>query len=141
MLQLAFSILGTVIQSRVGQIAAAAIVAWFWSAHETSVKYEKRIAAEKAAIEAAYAKELLRQQYAAKEISEAATRRAEDDAATVKDMQSVIDEYDKKLRETKNDKAQTDSCNIDSDFVLGVSKLDHAASSHARIARRTRGVR
>jgi hypothetical protein len=141
MLNIILSIIGTVLQSRYGQIATAALVAWLWGIHTTTVKYEARIAAEKASVEAAYKTELQRQEFATREIAEAATRRAQDDADTVRDMQAVIADYDAKLKETSDVKTQTNSCDIDDDFIRGVSKLDHAASSHTRIARRPGSIR
>jgi replicative DNA helicase len=131
-----FSLLGSVIQSRIGQLGIVALVSWFWSAHETTVKYEKIIASEKAAVEAAYREEILREQYAAREIAEAATRRAEDDLAAAKDMQDIIDGYSKTQPEPTN--AKTDSCVIDSDFIRVVQQLGEASHLHPRATRRTK---
>lgn len=139
--EIAKSLAASFITSRLGQIVLAAGIAWFWSAHETTVKYEKLIAAEKASLEAAYKAEILRQGYATREIEEAAQRRAEDDAAAAKDMQAMIDDYAQKLKDKENVKTASDECNVDSDFSRVVHQLDHAAASHPRIARRAKRIR
>lgn len=131
----------TLLPSRLGQIALAFVVAWFWSAHNTSVKYEKQIAVEKAQIEAAYQAEIQREQYAAREIAEAATRRAEDDADAAKDMQAIIDEYEKKQKEVKHVNVQNNRCDIDSDFAGVVQQLSTASDRHSRSAKRTKKLR
>ena len=141
-LQFVFSLVGSIVQSRIGQIALAMIVAWFWSAHETTVKYEKIIAAEKASVEAAYKAELLREALATREIAEAATRRAEDDAEAAKDMQAIIDEYAAKLKDTPNAQVKiSDNCSIDGDFARVVQQLGESSYRHPRAARRTQKLR
>jgi len=136
------SILGSIISSRIGQLGIVALVSWFWSSHETAVKYQKMIAAEKAAVEAAYRAELQRQEYVSREIAEAATRRAEDDLDAARDMQSVIDEYEKKLKEQPNVKVKVErNCDIDSDFAGVMRQLSDADSRHSRAARRSRKLR
>lgn len=125
----------SILSSRAGQLAIVALGSWLYGIHATTIKYEKLIAAEKAAISAAYEKELLREQYAAREIAEAATRRAEDDAAAAKEMQEIIDSYAKKQPEPKNEKS--DSCSIDDDFARVVQQLGEASVRHPRAARRT----
>ena len=137
--EIAKSLIISVVTSRVGQLGLVALGSWLWSAHETTVKYEKIIAAEKAAVEAAYRAELLREQYAAREIAEAATRRAEDDAEAAKDMQAVIDEYAAKLKDTPNAQVKiSDNCSIDSDFAKFVQRIGEASYRHPRAARRSR---
>lgn len=136
-LEIAKSLLVSVVSSRIGQLAIVALVSWFWGSHETAVKYQRIIASEKAAVEAAYRAELQRQEYAAREIAEAATRRAEDDADAAKDMQSVIDDYAKKLKEKSNVKVKVDhDCGIDSNFAGVLQQLSDADRRHSRAARR-----
>ena len=140
--EIAKSLFVSVIGSRVGQLAIVALVSWFLGSHETAVKYQKIIAAEKAAVEAAYRAELQRQEYATREIAEAATRRAEDDADAAKDMQSVIDDYAKKLKEQSNVKVKVDrNCGIDSNFAGVVQQLSDADRRHSRAARRPAKLR
>ena len=134
-----WSLIVSVAQSRAGQLAFVALGSWLYGVHTTTIKYEKLIAAEKAAVEAAYKAEILREQYAAREIAEAATRRAEDDLAAAKDMQEIIDSYAKKLPEPKNDKI--DVCAIDSDFARAVLQLGEASYRHPRAARRSGKLR
>lgn len=141
-LEIAKSLIVSVVTSRVGQLGLVALVSWFWSAHETSVKYEKIIAAEKAAVEAAYKAEILREQYAAREIAEAATRRAEDDLNAANDMQAIIDDYEKKLKDRPDVKVKTtNNCDVDVDFSRVVQQLGESSNRHPRAARRTKGVR
>lgn len=116
-------------------MALVALVSWFWSAHNTTVYYERQIAAEKAKIEAAYQIEIQREQYAAREIAEAATRRAEDDAQVTKEMQAIIDEYSKMEQEPKNEVAKNLSCDIDDEFARRVQQLSEASYRHPRAAR------
>lgn len=140
--EIAKSLFVSVIGSRIGQLAIVALVSWFWGSHETAIKYQKLIAAEKAAVEAAYRAELQRQEYAAREIAEAATRRAEDDADAAKDMQAVIDDYAKKLKEQSNVKVKVDhNCGIDSDFAGVLQQLSNADRRHSRAARRPAKLR
>lgn len=131
----------TLLPSRLGQIAVAFAVAWFWSSHNTSLEYEKRIAAEKAQIEAAYQAELQREQFATREIAEAATRRAEDDELAAKEMQAIIDEYASKQKEPVNARAQNNYCDIDSGFANVVQRLSEADNKIGRASKRTRKVR
>lgn len=140
--EIAKSLLVSVIGSRIGQLAIVALVSWFWGSHQTAVKYQKIIAAEKAAIEAAYKAELQRQEYATREIAEAATRRAEDDLDAARDMQAVIDDYSKRLKEKPNVKVKVDhDCGIDSDFAGVLRQLSDADSRHSRAARRSGKLR
>lgn len=140
--EIAKSLLGSIISSRIGQIIMAVCAGWIWGWHSTTVDYEKRISAEKAQIEAAYKAEIQREEYAAREIAEAATRRAEDDAEAVKDMQEIIDEYTNKLKEKPDAKTKIiDNCSIDSNFIDVVRKLSNASNRHTRAARRTKKLR
>jgi hypothetical protein len=122
MLNIALSVLG----NRFGQIAIAFVVAWLWSYHETSVHYEKLIAAEKAAANAAYKAELARQAQAAKDIAQEAAARSEADAKAASEMQKMIDDYASKLGEKPNEitKIVNSPCVVDSEFSNVVRKLD-----------------
>lgn len=131
----------TLLPSRIGQIAVAFAVAWFWSQHNTKVYFEKQIAVEKAQVEAAYQAEIQREQFAAREIAEAATRRAEDDENAAKDMQAIIDEYEKKQKEPANVKVQKVPCDIDGDFAGVVQRLTKASDRYTKAAKRTRNIR
>jgi len=134
MLNIILSIFG----SRLGQLAVAFAVGWLWSYHETSISYEKKIARDKAAIEAAFAAEIKRQEQAAKEIAADATARAEEDAAAASEMQKIIDDYEKKIGEKPNEitKIVNSPCTIDRDFSSVVMRLDALGR---RPAKSTRG--
>jgi hypothetical protein len=139
-LEILKSVVGSIIVSRIGQMAMVATVAWFWSAHNTSIKYEKIHAAEKAAAESAYLKELIRQQQAAANIAAAATQRAEDDSKVVTNLQDIIADYENKLKEKPN-AVKADGCVADSNFVNVVQQLSTAASRSTKAPRRSSSVR
>lgn len=139
--QILKSLAESVIESRLGQLALIATVAWFWSAHNTNEKWRAYVASEKAAAELAYQKELVRQQKAAEEIAKAATKRAEDDARAVSDMQAVIEEYEKKLKEKPHvttKVVKSDACVIDDNFSNVLRQLSNAASRSPKTPRRTK---
>ena len=141
--EIAKSLLISVVTSRAGQLGIVALGSWLYGIHTTTIKYEKLIAAEKAAVEAAYRAEIQREQYAAREIAEAATRRAEDDLAAAKDMQDIIDAYEKLHQRAEKEKSVpvSDSCTIDADFSRVVQQLGEASYRHPRAARRTSKLR
>jgi replicative DNA helicase len=141
MINFVFSLLTAILQNRIGQFALVAFCSWVWSSHTTAIKYEKIIAAEKAALDAAYAIEIQREQYAAREIAEAATRRAEDDAEVSKEMSAVINNYEKKLSEIAHVKTDETSCYIDNDFARVVQQLGETSYRHPRAARRAQSIR
>lgn len=134
------SVIGSIIVSRIGQMAMVATVAWFWSAHNTSIKYERIHAAEKAAAETAYLKELIRQQQAAEEIAAAATQRAEDDSKVVANLQDIIADYENKLKEKPN-AVKVDGCVVDDNFANVVRQLSTAASRSTKAPRRSSRIR
>lgn len=137
--KIAESLVVSILTSRIGQIAVAFCVAWLWSAHNTSVKYDQIIANERAAAEQALKQEVQRQEYAAREIAAAATRRAEDDLATAKEMRDVIDDFEKKLASMPVNKDNV--CLIDDHFARTVQQLSDASRHHPRAARRTHKFR
>ena len=121
-------------------MALVAAVAWFWSAHETNVKWKVQIASEKAAAEAQYRAEIARQEQLARDIAEAATKRAQDDALAAEDMRKVIDEYEAKLAgkpQVVYKESGKVSCAIDDNFTSFVRKLD-ASARKAGSARKAR---
>lgn len=139
--QIIKSLAQSILESRLGQLAIIAVVAWFWSAHNTNIKWRAYVAAEKAAAELAYQKELVRQQKAAEEIAKAAIQRAEDDAKVVTDMQTLIDDYEKKLKEKPHVTTKVvkiDSCVIDDNFSSVVRQLSNAANRQTKATRRTK---
>lgn len=139
--QIIKSLAQSILESRLGQLAIVAAVAWFWSAHNTNVKWRAYVASEKAAAELAYQKELVRQQKAAEEIAKAATKRAEDDARVVGDMQAVIEEYEKKLKEKPHvttKVVKTDSCVVDDHFSNVLRQLSNAANRSPKATRRAK---
>jgi hypothetical protein len=128
--EIAKSLFVSLIGNRFGQMAIVAAVSWFWSAHQTNVKWQIQIAAEKAAAEAQYKAEIARQEQLARDIAEAATKRAQDDALAADDMRKVIDEYEAKLAEKPTvvyKESGKVSCTIDDNFTSFVRKLDASA--------------
>jgi cobalamin biosynthesis protein CbiD len=139
-LEILKSVVGSIIGSRIGQLAIVAAVAWFWSAHDASIRYDKLRAAEKAAAESVYLKELIRQQQAAEEIAKAATQRAEDDSKVVSNLQEIIADYENKLKE-KSNVVKVDECVVDDNFINVVQQLSTAASRSTKAPRRSPRVR
>ncbi len=131
--------------SRFGNICIAFIVAWAWSAHKTNQKWEAYVAAEKAAAEIAYQKEIARQAQVSQEIAAAATQRAEDDMALAASLREQIN--DLKNAEQSNAPTHTitrekvvNSCSVDDDLARRMRRLD-ATASQTRAARPARKVR
>jgi hypothetical protein len=81
------------LSSRFGQIVTAFVVAWFWSGWRSDDHWRAVIAAEKAQAEVAYRAEVARQERAAQAIAAAATARAADDDALVRELRSQIDAF------------------------------------------------
>ena len=128
--------------STIGQIIITFVVAWFWSAHHSNSYWESLIAAEKAAAQAAYQKEVIRQQEAAQQILSDANERAEKEASLAADLQRQIDEFN--AQEPKNDQdqrpqpsIQKGACSIDGAFAGVVRKFDFSARK-AKTSRRSR---
>lgn len=139
--QIIKSLAGSVLESRLGQMAIVAVVAWFWSAHITNEKWRAYVASEKAAAERAYQAELIRQHKEAEKIAAAATQRAESDAQAAKEMQAIIDDYEQKLKEkprVTTKVVKTDGCVIDDHFTGVLRQLSTAASRPSKTPRRTK---
>lgn len=132
------------VSSRFGNVCIAFMVAWLWSAHKTNQKWEAYVAAEKAAAEIAYQKEIARQAQVSQEIAAAATQRAEDDMALEAALREQIN--DLKNAEQTNAPAHTTTpgkaanCGVDSDLVRRMQQLDATArkAAPARAARKVR---
>lgn len=121
------SIISSIIESRIGQMALVGVVAWFWSAHNTNVAWETKIATERAQIEAIYQTEVQRQREATLEIQNRAEKRDAEHAEVVADMRATIEDYMNKVKEqphvvTKN--RVVNDCSIDSGFSSVVRQLD-----------------
>lgn len=128
--------------STLGQIIISFVVAWLWSAHRTNVHWEAVIAAEKAAAQAAYQKEVIRQQEASAQILADANARAEKEAALSADLQRQIDEFN--AQEPKNEpilqprpQGSKGVCSIDDGFAGVVRRLD-ATARKAQTSRTSR---
>jgi hypothetical protein len=78
--------------STLGRAVILAGLAYGWGHHNASSAYEARIAAERAALAAAQARELAREQDAARKIAAAAADRAAADALEQRALQAKIDE-------------------------------------------------
>lgn len=140
------------LSSRFGQIVLAFAIAWGWSGWRADDHWSGVIAAKEAAAAAASRAEVARQERAAIEIAEAATARAEDDAALERELRAQIDAFT--AQESQNvspprtikqiifrERAETPSsrnCVIDGAFAGVVRRLDAAGRRPARVARRAR---
>lgn len=133
------------LSSRFGQICLAFAVAWMWSGANTNARWEASIAAQRAAAEIAYQKELARQAQVTKEIAAAATARAEEDAeleralrAQIQDLENAEPKYE--TRTITREKVVHGPCAVDDDLVGRMRKLD-ATAHQSRATRPTRKVR
>ena len=139
-LQLIASFLWSALTSRAGQIAVAFGVAWIWAGWRADNHWKSVIAANDAAREIAYQKEIIRQEEAARQIAADATDRAEEDAKAQEEMRRIIEEFNNKepiYVEKKVPVVQAGNCHIDGGFADVVRKLDaHARSGKA--SRRSR---
>lgn len=148
--QLILSFLWSVITSRIGQIAMAFVVAWFWNGWRTDDYWKTVIANEKAAAESAYRVELSRQQKASEEIAAAASERIEYDAEIERQLREQIDAFN--AQENKNVPPRTIKqiifksrgeqnacrvCAIDGDYSRVVRRLD-ATARKAKPSRRAK---
>ena len=124
MLSTILSIVGSLLQSRGGQLAMVALAAWFWASTSTSTYWKGVIAQEQASREAAYKAEIERQKQAAAEIAKAASERAEHSAAIASEMQAIIDEYAKVPSHVAAKVTPKPDCDINSDFLGVLRKLD-----------------
>lgn len=139
--QLVGSFLWSAITSRVGQIAISFFVAWMWSGLKTDSYWKSVIASQDAAREAAYQKELSRQEQAARDIAADATARAEDDIKAQEEMRRIIEAFDKRnpIYVTKKVivPGKAGDCRIDGDFNSFVRQLDAQARA-GKAPRRSR---
>ena len=116
------------IESRIGQIVIAFAVAWVWSGWKTDEAWQARVAAEKLEIERQYQAEVKRQFQAAQDIAVAATARAEQDAALVKNMQEIINSYSSKGAPNIVFKSgPAGACVVDDAFIGVVQQLTNAS--------------
>lgn len=131
--------------SRFGNICIAFLVGSVWANHKANVRWEAVIAAEKAAAEIAYQKEIARQAQVSQEIAAAATQRAEDDMA----LEAALREQINDLKNAEQSNAPThtitrekvvNSCSVDDDLARRMRQLD-ATARQARATRAARKVR
>jgi hypothetical protein len=133
--------------SRIGQLLIAFGVAWIWSGHRAHVACEQERAAFRASLEHAHQVELAREANAARDITTAATRRIEDDAAPLNRQTSEIE----KLRNMEIFSVQPinivaphvapDPRFLDPDFIGVVREFDAAGDRTAETPKRTAAVR
>lgn len=136
----------SVFGSPLGRAALAFLVAWVWSGYRTDAAWRVRVAADRAAAEAAYQTELARQERAARDIAEAATRQVEEDAALAEALKRQLAEAEKaESHETitvigGNTRRVSRPCVIDRAFADKLRQLDRADRKGAS-ARRAAHVR
>lgn len=124
-----------ILGSAIGRLLLAFAIGWFWSGHRTDAAWQARVAAERAAAEAAYHAEVARQEHAAREIAEAATQRVEEDAALAAELRRQIALAER--AEGNAPAAQNphrvirDSCRVGRDLVERVRVLDATARKSA----------
>ena len=134
------------LSSRFGQICLAFVVAWLWSGSRANDHWRAVIASERAAIEAAYRAEVARQAEAAREIAEAATARAEEDAAIERELRARIDDFNAQESSKNAQPSRTVGspapacrpCVIDHNFTDVVRHIDAAGARKAKSPRRAR---
>ncbi len=116
--------------SRVGNIVVAFAVAWIASGIRHDHAWETKLAAQAAAMREAHAHEVAREAEAARDIAEAATSRAADDAQIVASMRGTIADLKSKepIHVTISSPPDPVRC-IDRDFVERVRKLDAIGGS------------
>ena len=115
----AWDLIFNLAKSRLGQLAIAFAIAWFWAGWRTDAAWQARVAAEKAEIERQYQAELARQAVASAQIAQDAARRVEEEKALNLDLQKEIERYaneEKKIPSMAH-------CTVDDDFVDVVRKL------------------
>lgn len=133
-----------------GRIVVLAGVAYAFGHHSASSAYEARIAAERAALQAAHAKELAREQNAARAIARDATERAAADALEARALQAKIDELKAKenldappaadflpARDSRAPHAPR-PCLVDDGFARFLREFDSPAHSKAASSSRAR---
>ncbi len=131
-------------QTRAGNIVIAAALAFGWGHHNASSAYEARVTQERAALAAAHARELAREQEAARVIARDATERAQSDALEARALQARIDDLRAKDNFDVPPAAATPPspalrpCFVDSDFARRVRDFD--ASARPRKAKAARAA-
>jgi hypothetical protein len=142
-LQAALKMAFAAAQTRAGNIVIAAALAFGWGHHSASSAYEARATQERAALAAAQARELAREQDAARVIARDATERAQSDALEARALQARIDDLRAKDNLDVPPAAATPSspalrpCFVDSDFARRVCDFDASARPRKAKAART----
>jgi hypothetical protein len=136
--------------STLGRFVIVAAFSYGFGHHSASSAYEARIAAERAALASARAKELAREQDAARSIAQAATDRAASDALEARALQAKIDEFKEKDNLDAPPAAQfppvRDShaihaprpCLVDDGFARFLREFDSPARAKAAFAARAK---
>ncbi|QGM45849.1 hypothetical protein [Methylocystis heyeri] len=129
--------------STLGRALLLAGLAYTWGCHSASSAYEARIAAERAALAAAQARELAREQDATRTIARDATDRAAADALEQRALQAKIDDLRAKdnldvppasYLPTARDSGAIHAprpCLVDDGFARFLREFDSAARSKA----------
>jgi hypothetical protein len=128
------AILLAIISSRIGQIGLAFLIGWMLAWWKTDASWRETVAKERAAQEYALQVERTRQDAAAREIAAEATKRLEDEQASVADMAKQIEDL---KRSEANAPKNCPSCRVDDDFVERVRRID-AVNRKTKPSRRAR---
>ena len=130
--------------SPVGWCLAAFIAGWILGGNRVRGQWAEETAAEKAA----YAREVARQEDAAREIAGEATKRLVEEQALARDLQAQIEDFDKeeKAADAKPQPRPLPTCSpvvirpcrVDDAFANSVRRLDAAADRARTPARRAR---
>ena len=105
------------LSSRVVQLGLALMLGWGWGYWKADVRWREAYAAERAAREVRYQKELAREAENSRAIAEAATQRVEEDAAVLANLRKQIEDFDRGEANAK------DPCVMDDLFVGAAGKL------------------
>jgi hypothetical protein len=131
------AILLAIISSRIGQIGLAFLTGWMLAWWKTDASWRETVAKERAAQEYALQVERIRQDAAAREIAAEATKRLEDEQASVAEMAKQIEDL---KRSEANAPKNCPSCRVDDDFVNRMRQLD-SAGRKARPSRPAKHIR
>lgn len=134
------SFLWSLLTSRAGQIAMAFCIAWGWSGWKADNYWKLQIATSEAAREAAYHKEIIRQEEAAREIATESAARAEENSRAQNEMRRIIQEFNSRepvYVEKKVIVPGSSNCHIDNIFSGVVRDLD-AQARKSKASRRPR---